>query len=205
MARAASTLADSYISHLNGLNQTRRKVERLFNAGELVRRDIEQVYSGLYLDAVTSLENLIENLFIGLLVGSVAPTHSGINPRVTFKSPLIAREIVLGGRNYVDWLPFDHTEKRSKAFFRNGAPFTNLEKADKGQMDRFLSVRHAIAHKSSHSQRVFEQRVIGSAPLTNREKTPAGFLRSVFRVAPVQTRYESLMDDMQIIARKLCV
>jgi hypothetical protein len=42
-------------------------MEKLFSKGAIVRRDIERVYEGLYLDTITSLENLIERLFLGLL------------------------------------------------------------------------------------------------------------------------------------------
>lgn len=205
MATPATRLANDFVSHLNGLDQTRRKVESLFGGGALVRRDIQQVYAGLYLDAVTSFENLIEKLFIGLLAGNVTSTNAAVVPRVTFGSSIVTREIVFGGRNYVDWLPFDFTEKRAKAFFRNGMPFTSLVKSDKGEIDRFLAVRNAIAHRSTHSQHVFEQKVVGSTPTTQREKTPAGYLRSVFRVSPTQTRYESLVGDMATVAQKLCI
>ena len=205
MVAPATRLANELVSHLNGLDQTRRKVESLFGTGALVRRDIQQVYAGLYLDAVTSFEDLIEKLFIGLLVGNVTSSHAGVVPRVTFKSPIIAREIVFGGRNYVDWLPFDQTEKRAKAFFRNGMPFTSLVKQDRGQIDKLIAVRNAIAHRSAHSQRQFEQRAIGSTPVTPKERIPAGYLRSRFRVSPDQTQYESLVGDMATVAQKLCM
>lgn len=169
-----------------------------------MRRDVEQVYAGLYLDAVTSLENVIEELFIGLLVGRIRSVQSNTVPRVTFKSSEVAREVVFGGQNYVDWLPIDRTEKRAKAFFRNGTPFTNTV-SYRGTIEGFLSVRNAIAHKSSHSQRVFEQRMIDSMPLISREKTPAGYLRSIYRSAPTATRYEYLVSDMGVVARELCL
>jgi len=44
-------------------------METLLGKGIIVRRDIEQIYNGLYLDAVCSFERFIEGLFIGLLVG----------------------------------------------------------------------------------------------------------------------------------------
>ncbi len=69
MARPAMSLANKFIGHLNHLEKTRTKMEKLLTTGAVVRRDIEQVYAGLYLEAITSLERLIENLFIGLLVG----------------------------------------------------------------------------------------------------------------------------------------
>lgn len=205
MSRPALSLANEFIGHLNYLGKTRAKMEWLLTEGTIVRRDIEQVYAGLYLEAVTSLERLIEDLFIGLLAGRIDRHSLGIVPRVSFKSDLVAREVVLAGRHYVDWLPYNYMEERAKAFFRNGLPFARLGKPDKLQIENLLCIRNAIAHKSRYSQRRFEQTIIGVLPLQPRERTPAGFLRSVFRIAPIQTRYENLVRQMAEVALKLCV
>jgi len=204
MVRPAISLANKFIGHLNYLEKTRAKMEKLLTTGAIVRRDIEQVYAGLYLEAITSLERLIESLFIGLLVGRIAPGSSEIVQRVSFKSDRVARDVVFGGRNYVDWLPYHYTEQRAKAFFRNGLPFTSLDRADKRQVESLLYIRNVIAHKSSHSERMFEQEVIGALPLMPRERTPAGFLRSIFRTAPVKTQYENVVEEMVEVALKLC-
>jgi hypothetical protein len=204
MAKTAISLADIFVGHLKALEWTRCKMEKLFSKGAIVRRDIERVYEGLYLDTITSLENLIERLFLGLLTRRLFHNSSSVVPRVTFRSPLVAREVVFGGRNYVDWFPYHYTEQRAKAFFRDGAPFSYLENPDKRLLENLLYIRNAIAHKSGYSKSKFEQEVIGTTPITPREKTAAGFLRSRFRIAPVQTRYENLIADTVIIARKLC-
>ena len=81
-------------------------------------------------------------------------------------------------------------EQRARAFFRGGIPFTTLDKGYKKHLEILLYIRNAIAHRSSYAKGKFEQEVIGSLPLTPRERTPAGFLRSRFRITPVQTRYE---------------
>lgn len=204
MPKPSSSLSDEFISHLRALEWTRSKMEKLLGKNEIVRRDIERVYEGLYLDAITSLESLFEDLFIGLLTQRIIQSSLKVKPRVYFKSDKVAREVVLGGRNYVDWVPYHLTEKRAKAFFRNGLPFTSLMKPDKQSLEQILYVRNAIAHRSSHSYRMFEKEVIGSVPLPPRERTPAGYLRSRFRISPVQTRYENLIADMASITIKIC-
>ena len=203
MAKPAISLAHKFIGHLKYLEKTRAKMEKLLTTNAIVRRDIEQVYAGLYLEAITSLERLIENLFIGLLVGRIAPGSSEIITRVSFKSDRVAHNVVFGGRNYVDWFPYHHTGQRARAFFRNGLPFTSLERTDR-KIERLLYIRNTIAHKNSHSERIFEQKVIGTLPLMPREKTPSGFLRSIFRTAPVKTQYENLVEEMASVALKLC-
>lgn len=171
-------------------------------SGDLVRADVEQVYSGLYLDAITSFEGLIENLFIGLIAGKLESELAEVQPRIHASSNRIARDIVFGGRNYVDWLPYANTEKRAEAFFCNGLPFARLEKPDKKQLEHQSYIRNAVAHKSNHSKRMFEQQVLAGLLLTTREKTPLGFLRS--RITPAQTRYEYLVGELAAIAQKLC-
>ena len=203
MAKPATSLANALVGHLKALEWTRSKMETLLARDVIVRRDIERVYEGLYLDAITSLENLIEGLFLGLLTGRIVHSSSVV-PRVTFRSDRVARDVVFGGRNYVDWFPYRYTEQRARAFFRSGIPFATLDKAHKTQLKNLLYIRNAIAHKSSYAKRTFEQEVIGSLLLTPRERTPAGFLRSRFRIAPVQTRYENLVADMVSIALELC-
>jgi hypothetical protein len=204
MPRPASALAEDLVGHYKYLEKTRTKMERLFNSSALVRRDIEQVYAGLYLNAVTSFEQFLESLFIGLLAERISPSLDTVVPRVTFRSDRVARDVVHSGRNYVDWLPYSYTEQRAKVFFRGGRPFSLLTPDEKRTIERIMYTRNSIAHQSKYSQMVFESKVLGSLPLAPRERTPTGFLRSRFRTAPVQTRYELYVTEMAAIARKLC-
>jgi hypothetical protein len=178
-------------------------MEKLLKNKLIVRRDIEQVYEGLFISAITSFENWLENLFIGLLVGRVKHKSSVI-PRVTFRSDQVAREVTFGGRNYVDWFPYRYTEKRAEAFFRNGMPFKSLSGPDKKNLENYLYIRNAVAHKSNHSLNIFKEEVISSTPLPPQEQTPAGYLRSRFRISPVQTRYENIITELVSVANKLC-
>lgn len=204
MAKQVSVHFNSFVSHLNNLEKTRKKTESLLLKRIVVRRDIEQVYEGLYMGAITSFENWIEDLFIGLLVGRLQHCSSLVAPRVSFKSGRVAREIIFSDRNYVDWLPYRYTEKRATAFFRNGSPFTCLNRTDFKKLEIISCIRNAIAHKSAYSKNKFEDEVIGSSPVTQQERTPSGYLRGIFRITPSQTRYENLINEMASIAKKLC-
>lgn len=181
-----------FSGHLRSLETTRKKIERLYSQELLVRRDVEKVYEGLYLDAITSLEATIEDLFIRIITRRSSP--SGVVVRVTFNSSRVAREVMLGGeRRYLDWFPYSRTEKRAKAFLRGGRPFTTLSNTDKKVLEGMLIIRNAIAHKSSHSTKKFQNFII-NLPLTNRERTPAGFLRS--KIDPTTTRYQFYASEM---------
>lgn len=205
MAKDVSVHLNSFISHLNNLDRTRKKMETLLKKRVIVNRDIEQVYEGLFISSMTFLENWIEDLFIGLLVGRIKHESSSVVPRVSFRSDRIARDVTFGGRNYLDWLPYQrYTITRSEAFFRGGLPFSSLKKADIKQLDILHIVRNAIAHKSAHSLSLFEKELIGSNPLPVGELKPAGYLRGIFRISPSQTRYENLITEMVSSVRKLC-
>lgn len=202
--RQPSLLIKGLISHLNSLETTRNKMERLVDSNMLVRRDVEKVYEALYLRAFTHFESFIENLFLGMLTERISTSPHQVVPRVKFNSDQVARDVVLSGKNYIDWFPYDRTEKLAQAFFRGGRPFTNLANIDKQETERMLAIRNVIAHESSHARRVFQRRVIQPAlPLPPRERTPAGFLRGQLRIAPIQTRFEIYMTKIVDLARKI--
>ena len=204
MPKPATTLSDAYAARLRTFERSRRKLERLLTAGQVTRHDVSLFYEGILLRTVTGFEGLMEELFVGLLAGGIAPGRN-VHPRVTFNSHLVAREVMLGGRAFVDWLPYQYTDKRAAAFFRAGFPFTNLEKADVKLLEKIILVRNAVAHQSRAARNKFEDEVIGSTPVLPIERSPAGYLRSIFRVAPAQTHYEEIASTCAILANKLCL
>src|SRR5262245_7763058 len=105
MARAASTLSDAYAARLRTFERARRKLERLYIEGHIARHDAGLFYEGIFLRSVTSFEGLMEDLFVGLLAGAIIPGKD-VRPRVTFRSHAVARDVMLGGRAFVDWLPY---------------------------------------------------------------------------------------------------
>ena len=205
MSKPASDFVTALIGHLRYIEQTRSKTERLHQDGYLVRRDLELVYAGLYLNAITFFENFIEDLFVRLLVGTAIHPSRLVVPKITFKSPTTCRNIVYGGEAYVDWFPYNRTQRRARVFFRNGLPFTDLDSSDKKNIERMFHIRNAIAHKSKHALRVFSEKVIDDQNLLSEEKKPVGYLRSNYATSPSQTRYELIIFNMVQIARKLCM
>lgn len=203
MSRPATAISDDYTARLRAFERSRAKLERLLLSGHVTRHDVSLFYEGIFLRTVTAFESLMEELFVGLLTGRIIP-GSGVHPRVTFLSTTVARDVMLGGRAYVDWLPYHHTDKRATAFFRAGRPFCNLDNAERRSLERMFTIRHAVAHQSRAARSKFEKEVIGAAPLLPTERTPAGFLRSVFRAMPPQTQYEDIAATCALLARKLC-
>ena len=202
----AKALID-FISELNHdfsiLEKTRKKVESLFGKGDLTRKEIEQIYGTLFLNAFIIFEDFIEEIFLGLVTGEVE--SSKVKPKILIKNKRIAREIVFSGKRYTDWFPYEEqTLKLANIFFRKGFPFAILDNSDSPILKKLCYIRNALAHKSTYSLKLFEDKVLSSVPLTQREKYPATFLRSDFRSSPAQTRYELYIIEMMNIAIKLC-
>jgi hypothetical protein len=197
-------ISSEFASRLQAFERSRVKMERLMVDSRINRRDINLFYEGILLRSVTSFEAMLEELFIGLLTGKITAPRA-IHPRVNFQSTVVARKVVLGGRPYVDWLPYNLTKKRAEAFFRSGIPFTRLDNADERSLVRIVTIRNAVAHQSKAALQKFEREVIGSAALLASERNPAGYLRSVFRLTPRQTQYEDIANTLSYLAQKLCV
>lgn len=202
MPRAATKLSAELIGHFNRLEYARLRGEGLSARSEIRRADIELLYSALFLDVVVSFERFLEALFIGQLTGHVIH-KSRIVPRVRFQSSAVARDVVLAGRNYVEWIPYDQTMKRAEVFFRNGLPFVGLNAAERLAIEQCVAIRNAIAHKSPHAIKTFEKKLLSGVALVGYERTPSGYLRSAFRANPPQTRYENLVIEVASISRTL--
>jgi len=197
------SLATEFIRRTNILEVSRTKMETLFASGNIAQTDIDQVYAGLFLNTFTEFEALIEDLFLGFLMGVLYSKTYTIVKRVRIKPVSLTQEIVFHGRPYLDWLPYEKfTLPRAKRYFVNGEPFEQLDDAHKKSLLEYHMIRNAIAHKSDSAQKKF-QKIINGLTLLPHEKTPAGYLRSKPR-GTGQTQYEIIVIELEVIAKKLC-
>jgi hypothetical protein len=203
MPKSANDLFVALQKRLIRLDKTRERVEKLYVAKKIIKFDVEQIYSGLYLDAFVSLERYIEDLFVGYLTGKITPATRLVKPRISFATHQIAIDVLLSGKRYLDWLPYVNTRNRANIFFQNGHPFCGISRPQEGLLEELHKIRNALAHRSEHSFDVFLRFVVGSLPLNPLEKKPSSFLRSTFRANPHQTRFENYLFEMLICARQL--
>lgn len=202
MPRPSIDLANNFATHISSLESTRQKMEGLLVSNQIGLDDIEKVYAGLYLSVFTEFEGLIEELFLGLLAASI--TSSKSKPTVHSSNSTIVREVMMIGKNYLDWLPYDRTLERAKVLFQNGEPFSLLQANQSQSLTRFLRIRNVIAHKSDYALQQFQKEVIGNKPLLPQERTPTGFLRSQYRAWPSQSQYENIIQELQGMAYAIC-
>lgn len=204
MAKSSLEIVKSFQKKLISLEHTRKKQEGLFSEKLIAKRDIEEVYAAIFLNAITSFEALIEELFIGMLSRKIRSSNSSVKVRVNTKSPVIARELLLHGKKYIDWLPYEHTEKVAKIFFTGGRPFTFVTNDKSKHIEKCLAIRHALAHHSRHSVENFKKKVLGELPVMPIERNPKAFLRSQFSASPPTTYYQQLVGELLNIMKILC-
>src|SRR4051794_7204193 len=102
---------------------TSRYLSRILDArasGALRRKDVHRAFAGAYLDFYVLVEEQVEYVFYGLLMGRLTATKT--QPKVHVNSEAIAKRLVLGRQNYAEWLPIRRTIDRAEVFFRSGAP-----------------------------------------------------------------------------------
>lgn len=175
--------------------RARKRVEELYVAGSISRRDLERVYEGLFMRSITTMEAFFEDLFHDVVLGRSGHSKARACPRADFRSKAVLRKFVLGGRDYVDWLPYHRVEERARVFLRGGRPFTEVSDAQRSQIAEWHRLRNAIAHPGEPARSIFRSKVIGERNLLHYEKTPAGFLRS--EVQPGLNRFENGLRQMR--------
>lgn len=204
MPRLTDSLAATFIMRSKALEKTRSKMETLLSAGHIEVADIEQVYVGLYLDIFTEFEAIIENLFLGLLTGSLYSRTYSIKRKAKIQPVSMTRQVIFMGRPYLDWLPYkDQTIPRARIYFDDGKPFTLLASSQESNLDDYCTIRNALAHKSDSARAKFE-RLTSGLPLLPHEKSPAGYLRSRPYSTSKQTQYEIAILELANIANVLC-
>lgn len=202
--REASLLATDFIRRVQSLERTRLKAESLYLAGQFAKTDVAYIYEAIFLSLMTRFELLLEELFFGLLMGRRTSSNRRVRSKITVRSEGGLRRILLSGDNYLNWFPYQRTVERAGYYLSSGLPFSSLDGGEKSFLTESIVIRNAVAHKSKHALKQFKNRVGGVSRLPPRERTPAGFLRSQFRAAPAQSRYENVAANLGAIATKLC-
>ena len=204
MREEAIGVAKGFTDNLNDLESTRSKMENLLTENTVTILDIEQVYAGLFMEIMTSFESLVEHLFVGLLSGRFDPDATGAVPLIDFKDKTRVVRFIQGRDRFLGWMPYRDTEERANLFFTKGWPFTKLTDKEKQTLTHCHLIRNAIAHKSAHAQYQFVNHVLTNQTLMPREKTPTGYLRSIFRSSPIQRRYQDFAYTIASVATRLC-
>jgi len=176
-------------------------MERLHATGAVTPVDVGRVYGGAFLAFHTYFERSLERLFLGLLMKRLELDN--VRPLIDVQSEKVGHAVVVGGRHYVDWLPFDQVAiPRAKAFLAGGRPFSDLSKADRRHLESLSVIRNALAHESRHAKRRFRAQFVDGLALPPSQRTPSGYLRGQHRVG--ETRFDHLLGETIGVFTRLC-
>jgi hypothetical protein len=201
----SKTLHKGFQNKIEILERTRLSFERSFHQNIVSSSEIIQAYAGLYLDLFTEFEGLIENLFVGILSGTISHNNALVSRKVKITPVSELLPVLLGPqKTYMDWLPYTtRTIPRANLFFLSGNPFTFLGENEKNKLHNFHKIRNAIAHKSTKAMNDFNSLVSGLTLLPV-EKTPQGFLRNIPNRSAGLTQFEIISNELLAISYKLC-
>lgn len=184
------------------LNRIRLSFENAFTNGSINRFEITKAYAGLYLDLFTEFESLLEKLFIGLLVGDIFHDNRLISRKVKISPKQNAENVIFGGQKYLKWLPYVDTINRSSIFLVQGKPFTDLSDQDRNHLNKYLVIRHGVAHKSKKTMTEFINLIQG-INIPPEDKTPERYLRVVPQGSG-QTQLEIISHDLLRMVHIIC-
>ena len=136
------------------------RIEVAVSDGHLWKMDRRLSVTTAIIRFAYEVEQQLETVFSEIVLGR--RKISGVHPRVDFRSASVLREHIYQGRPYVDWLPYEHTEKRAKLYLRAGRPFTDLESQERRAFVELSAIRNVLAHESAHSKKRFETTVINA-------------------------------------------
>lgn len=198
MAEHPSLVAKGVASRALWLNRYALRMQRK----GLSAADLNQVYSGAFSSYFAFVEQRIEELFLGLLVGRFDYGRPDVVPMAQFHAAADVNSIVFGGRDYADWLPYTYTVDRAKLFFKDGGPFVALAPQHKGSLTQLSVMRNAVVHDSRHARRKFKTVFTEGRALRPGELSPAGYLRG--QHAAGTTRLEFLFGEGVAAMQALC-
>lgn len=193
-------MAQRFRFSIERLERCCERVDRLAESGKTAKLDADLVYESTFLAAVGHFEGFLEELLELRVCG---PVQAGVRPLIQPKSKTAFRAIVLQGKKYADYLPFDRTKNLAGLYLHNGAPFTTLTESDEQELRHVSWIRNAIAHRTSHAVSVFRRNVPGVDTLPRNRRNPGPFLRHCFRTAPPQSYYVLYTATLKRIALHL--
>lgn len=158
-----------------GLLDYQTRIDEAVAAGHLWKADGPLSITTAVIRFAYELEHQLESHFVYLVRGKTL--RSGSGPRMKYSSDIVLRDHLLQDRRYVDWLPYDQTEKRAKLFLRGGRPFTELSIDGRKAFRELSAIRNVLAHESNHAAARFEKVVLSSRVVPSYERKVERYLK----------------------------
>lgn len=177
------------------------RLDALARTSAIPQLDAELVYESTFLAAMGNFEGLLAALLEEFVCGPRG--RAKCFPIVTPKTRRAFQNLVLQGRDYVDYLPFKRMQALAAFYLNDGAPFNVVSTSDVGLLADCGRVRNAIAHKTSHAMHVFRTKVNAVGSLPAHRRNPGTFLRHAYRAAPTQTYHELYVATLRRVGQEI--
>lgn len=176
-------------STITNLLNARKALNNSLRSGRSDRWARDYSVQGLYLIGVRSFEAFLEDQIHALATKKekwqsrhVGGSRVVCYNRLMEQRPELVRLLILAGKEYTDYLPYERTEKIAELLFRGGKPFTLLTGNDKTTLRRCQRVRNYIAHPSKSARAKFMTDYKLIKPIRIAKPTPSHYLEDQIRV-----------------------
>lgn len=201
------TPVERFIKAAQHIEKVRANYTSLHSSKSMKPTEFSYAYQGLYLILIRKFENYLEDSFFHYASGGSCPPRiiNGSTRRIKILTKETRREnlrsLLLGDKKFLDFLPFELTEKCAKVVFDAGFPFTILPRPDKEVIQRCLAIRNLIAHDSIEAKKRFRTLAIVDQSLSGRNKNVMGYL--TFPVSTVSIMFTVDISELIRIARAI--
>jgi hypothetical protein len=192
---------EHFISHVHRFRKCCARIEA--RQVRLRVTDVELVYSSSFLSVSAQWEGLLEEILLEAVCGEKSmKRHNRRIVEVKSRTQLL-NLLLFGGKKYLAIGNLKQAEEAASLFLVGGTPFSAVAEHNRTHIQQAAWIRNAIAHRSRHAMEKFRQGVPGVEALSASKRFPGPFLRHVFRVAPVQRRYEIYFWAYQTAAKEM--
>lgn len=168
------------------------KLSLLHTNGHLLNHEWDVATNAVCLSIHVAFERFVRDLFFECASGTSGLAN--VRSMVGNLGSDSINDVVLGGRQYVEWLPVGKTIDRSHTFLQLGQPFVRLWRRTLvlDQLQRLQVVRNRLAHSGEKAEADYSRQIArGQAAFAE----PAKWLRYVSGGAG-KSNLELIMDAM---------
>src|SRR5258706_8825387 len=153
----AEVILKHFHARLQGVEYTRKRMEKLFKKAHVRRRDVETVYEAAFLRSITAFEQFCESLFFAIIERKFTHKSRSVVPLLQCDSRIVLKRILHRHEDYLNWIPYPSTVRRAELYLDGGLPFSSLDSGDLSTLQAITTIRNAIAHRSKHAIKKFQK------------------------------------------------
>jgi hypothetical protein len=140
------------------LRATQGKAVNLRENGSLDLGDLDYIVEALALHLFASFESFVNDIF--LLILSEGSEMTVVRSRLRTNDPAVAREILYGDSEVLEWSPVAVVVRRANRFLEYGQPFSRLRFRNLEPVDNLRVIRNRIAHHGEKARATYEAKIM---------------------------------------------